>query len=99
MLLSEDIHQLLRNFERILTVSIPVRMDNGSLRVFSGFRAQHNSARGPYKGGVRYHPDLTLDDLKALAMEMTWKCSLVGVPFGGAKAALSAIPKYFQRRT
>ena len=69
LLLSEDIHQLLRNFERILTVSIPVRLDNGSLSVFNGFRVQHNSARGPYKGGVRYHPDLTLDDLKALAME------------------------------
>ena len=97
MLLSEDIHQLLRNFERILTVSIPVRMDNGSLRVFSGFRAQHNSARGPYKGGVRYHPDLTLDDLKALAMEMTWKCSLVGVPFGGAKGGIICNPKVLSK--
>ena len=88
MMLTEDVHQLLRNFERILTVSIPIRMDNGSLRVFNGFRVQHNSARGPYKGGVRYHPELTLDDLKALAMEMTWKCSLVGVPFGGAKGGI-----------
>ena len=93
LLLSEDIHQLLRNFERILTVSIPVRLDNGSLSVFNGFRVQHNSARGPYKGGVRYHPDLTLDDLKALAMEMTWKCSLVGVPFGGAKGGIICNPK------
>src|SRR3989337_986938 len=93
LLLSEDIHQLLRNFERILTVSIPVRLDNGSLSVFNGFRVQHNSARGPYKGGVRYHPDLTLDDLKALAMEMTWKCSLVGVPFGGAKGGIVCNPK------
>jgi glutamate dehydrogenase (NAD(P)+) len=93
MLLSEDVHQLLRNFERILTVSIPVRMDNGSLSVFNGFRVQHNSARGPYKGGVRYHPDLTLDDLKALAMEMTWKCSLVGVPFGGAKGGIICNPR------
>src|SRR3990167_4257944 len=97
MLLSEDVHQLLRNFERILTVSIPVRMDNGSLRVFSGFRAQHNSARGPYKGGVRYHPELTLDDLKALAMEMTWKCSLVGVPFGGAKGGIICNPKVLSK--
>jgi len=93
MKLPEDVHQLLRNFERILTVSIPVRMDNGSLKVFNGFRVQHNSARGPYKGGVRYHPDLTLDDLKALAMEMTWKCSLVGVPFGGAKGGIICNPK------
>ena len=93
MLLSEDVHQLLRNFERILTVSIPVRLDNGSLSVFNGFRVQHNSARGPYKGGVRYHPDLTLGDLKALAMEMTWKCSLVGVPFGGAKGGIICNPR------
>ncbi|MDO8746024.1 MAG: Glu/Leu/Phe/Val dehydrogenase [Candidatus Brocadiaceae bacterium] len=97
MMLSEDVHQLLRNFERILTVSIPVRMDNGSLRVFNGFRVQHNSARGPYKGGVRYHPDLTLDDLKALAMEMTWKCSLVGVPFGGAKGGIICNPKVLSK--
>jgi len=93
MLLSDDVHQQLRSFERILTVSIPVRLDNGSLSVFNGFRVQHNSARGPYKGGVRYHPDLTLDDLKALAMEMTWKCSLVGVPFGGAKGGIICNPK------
>ena len=93
MLLSDDVRQLLRNFERILTVSIPVRLDNGSLSVFNGFRVQHNSSRGPYKGGVRYHPDLTLDDLKALAMEMTWKCSLVGVPFGGAKGGIICNPK------
>lgn len=97
MLLSEDVHQLLRNFERILAVSIPVRMDNGSLRVFSGFRAQHNSARGPYKGGVRYHHELTLDDLKALAMEMTWKCSLAGVPFGGAKGGIICNPKVLSK--
>src|SRR5574341_375584 len=93
MMLSENVHQLLKNFERILTVSIPIRMDNGSMRVFMGFRVQHNSARGPYKGGVRYHPELTLDDLKALAMEMTWKCSLVGVPFGGAKGGVICDPK------
>ena len=97
MKLPEDVHQLLRNFERILTVSIPVRMDNGSLKVFNGFRVQHNSARGPYKGGVRYHPDLTLDDLKALAMEMTWKCSLVGVPFGGAKGGIICNPKILSK--
>ncbi len=97
IVLPDDVHQVLRNFERILTVSIPVRMDNGSLRVFSGFRVQHNSARGPYKGGVRYHPVLTLDDLKALAMEMTWKCSLVGVPFGGAKGGVICDTKALSR--
>ena len=91
--LPENVHQLLRNFDRILTVSVPIQMDDGAVKVFTGFRVQHNSARGPYKGGVRYHPELTLDDLKALAMEMTWKCSLVGVPFGGAKGGIICNPK------
>src|SRR3989338_8033114 len=91
--LPENVHQLLRNFDRILTVSVPIQMDDGAVKVFTGFRVQHNSARGPYKGGVRYHPELTLDDLKALAMEMTWKCSLVGVPFGGAKGGIVCNPK------
>lgn len=98
MILHEDIHQLLRNFDRILTVSVPVRMEDGFLRVFTGFRVQHNAARGPYKGGVRYHPELTIDDLKALAMEMTWKCSLAGVPFGGAKGGVVCNPKTLSRR-
>lgn len=93
MPLSEDIRQVLRNFDRTLTVSVPIRMDDGFLRVFTGFRVQHNAARGPYKGGVRYHPELTIDDLKALAMEMTWKCSLSGVPFGGAKGGIVCSPK------
>ncbi len=93
LMLSENIRQLLRNFDRILSVSVPTRMDDGSMKVFPGFRVQHNASRGPYKGGIRYHPELTLDDLKALAMEMTWKCSLVGVPFGGAKGGVICDPK------
>ncbi|MBV6519387.1 MAG: glutamate dehydrogenase [Candidatus Brocadia sp.] len=93
MSLSVDISQVLRNFDRALTVSVPIRMDDGSLKVFTGFRVQHNAARGPYKGGIRYHPELTFDDLKALAMEMTWKCSLAGVPFGGAKGGIVCNPK------
>lgn len=97
MMLPEDIHQILRNFDRILTVSIPIRMDDGFMRVFTGFRVQHNAARGPYKGGVRYHHELTLDDLKALAMEMTWKCSLAGVPFGGSKGGIVCNPKTFSK--
>lgn len=97
LMLPEDIHQILRNFDRILTVSVPVRMDDGFLRVFTGFRVQHNASRGPYKGGVRYHQELTLDDLKALAMEMTWKCSLAGVPFGGAKGGVICNPKTFSK--
>src|SRR3989338_5166303 len=95
--LPENVHQLLRNFDRILTVSVPIQMDDGAVKVFTGFRVQHNSARGPYKGGVRYHPELTLDDLKALAMEMTWKCSLVGVPFGGAKGGIICNPKVLSK--
>ncbi len=97
LMLSENIHQLLRNFDRILTVSVPIQMDDASMRVFIGFRVQHNASRGPYKGGIRYHPSLTLNDLKALAMEMTWKCSLVGVPFGGAKGGVICEPKTLSR--
>ncbi len=97
MNLPEDIHQILKHFSRILTVSVPVRMDNGSTASFEGFRVQHCSAKGPYKGGIRYHPDLTLDDLKALAMEMTWKCSLVDIPFGGAKGGVVCDPKKLSR--
>lgn len=97
MNLREDIHQILKHFSRILTVSVPVRMDNGSTTSFEGFRVQHCSAKGPYKGGIRYHPDLTLDDLKALAMEMTWKCSLVDIPFGGAKGGVVCDPKKLSR--
>lgn len=97
LMLSENIHQLLRNFDRILTVSVPIQMDDDSMKVFIGFRVQHNASRGPYKGGIRYHPSLTLNDLKALAMEMTWKCSLVGVPFGGAKGGVICDPKILSR--
>lgn len=97
MMLPEDIYQTLRNFDRILTVSVPLRMDDGFMRIFTGFRVQHNASRGPYKGGVRYHSELTLDDLKALAMEMTWKCSLAGVPFGGAKGGIICNPKTFSK--
>jgi glutamate dehydrogenase/leucine dehydrogenase len=98
MTLSESIYQILRNFDRILSVSVPIHMDDGSMRVFNGFRVQHNASRGPYKGGIRYHPDLTLEDLKALAMEMTWKCSLVGVPFGGAKGGIICDPKTLSKK-
>jgi len=96
--LSEDMHQILMGFERILHVSLPVRMDNGAIVTFDGYRIQHNSARGPYKGGVRFHPKLCPEDLKALAMEMTWKCSLAGVPFGGAKGGVVCDPKKLSQR-
>ena len=71
--------------ERVLMVSIPVKMDNGAVKVFTGFRSQYNTARGPAKGGVRYHPDVSLDEMKALSAWMTWKCAVAGIPYGGAK--------------
>ena len=73
--------------KKAIEVSIPVSMDDGSTSVFKGYRVTHNIARGPSKGGIRYHPDVTVDEVKALAMWMTWKCALMGIPFGGARAA------------
>ncbi|MCL5961723.1 MAG: Glu/Leu/Phe/Val dehydrogenase [Chloroflexi bacterium] len=79
--------------KRELIVHFPVSMDDGSLKVFTGYRVQHNLARGPAKGGIRYHPDITLDSMRALAMWMTWKCAVVGIPFGGAKGGVVCDPK------
>jgi glutamate dehydrogenase (NAD(P)+) len=91
--LNESIHGYLRQPKRVLEVSVPVRMDNGAFRMFTGYRVQHNMARGPGKGGIRFHPDVTLDEVKALAMWMTWKCALVNIPFGGAKGGVICDPK------
>lgn len=91
--LNPDMHQLLRNCKRALAVSIPIKMDDGTIRVFTGYRVQHNLNRGPGKGGVRYHPDVTLDEVKALAMWMTWKCAVVNIPYGGAKGGVICDPK------
>ena len=74
---------VLREPRRELTVHFPVSMDDGSVKVFTGFRVQHNLGRGPAKGGIRYHQNVSLDEVKALAMWMTWKCAVVGIPFGG----------------
>ncbi len=87
------IHQILASPRRILTVYLPVRMDNGGVKVFTGFRVQYNDARGPSKGGIRYHPNVTLDEVKALACWMTWKCSIADIPFGGAKGGVICNPK------
>src|SRR5436189_505981 len=84
---------VLRSAKRQLIVSIPVKMDGGEVKVFEGYRVQHNIARGPAKGGIRYHPDVTLDEVKALAMWMTWKCAVVGIPFGGAKGGVVVEPR------
>ncbi|HXW51350.1 MAG TPA: Glu/Leu/Phe/Val dehydrogenase [Candidatus Acidoferrales bacterium] len=91
--LDASIHGYLREPKRVLQVSVPVRMDSGTHRVFEGYRVQHNMARGPGKGGIRFHPDVTLDEVKALAMWMSWKCSLVNIPFGGAKGGVVCDPK------
>ncbi len=84
---------ILRHIKRELVVHFPVEMDDGSFRVYTGFRVQHNIARGPAKGGLRYHPDMTLADARALAMFMTWKAAVVGLPFGGAKGGVIVDPK------
>jgi glutamate dehydrogenase (NAD(P)+) len=83
----------LRAPQRELTVNFPVEMDDGSVRIFTGYRVHHNTALGPTKGGIRYSPDLTLDEVRALAMWMTWKCAVVGLPYGGAKGGVICNPK------
>jgi glutamate dehydrogenase (NAD(P)+) len=84
---------VLQECKKSLAVSIPVVMDDGTTQVFEGYRVTHNIARGPSKGGIRYHPDVTLDEVKSLAMWMTWKCALAGIPFGGAKGGVVCNPK------
>jgi len=91
--LDEGIHQILSHPKRELTVSLPVRMDNGKTKVFTGYRVQYNDARGPFKGGIRYHPGVTLDEVKALSAWMTWKTSVVNIPYGGAKGGIICDPK------
>ncbi|MGQ0669282.1 MAG: Glu/Leu/Phe/Val family dehydrogenase [Actinomycetota bacterium] len=93
MELDPGVHEVLRQPKRILTVAVPTRMDDGSVRVFTGYRVHHNTTRGPSKGGIRYHPDVDVDEVKALAMWMTWKCAIVGIPYGGAKGGVAIDPK------
>ena len=87
--LAPGVHETLRYPKRSLVVSVPFRMDDGSTRVYQGYRVQHNVTRGPAKGGIRYHPSVGLGEVKALAMWMTWKCAIAGIPFGGAKGGIS----------
>lgn len=91
--LSEDMRQILRMPKRELAVNFPVRMDDGRIKTYTGYRVQHNVTRGPAKGGIRYSPDVTLDEVRALAMWMTWKCAVVGIPYGGAKGGVICDPK------
>ena len=91
--LSEDEYRVLRKADREVQVSVPVRMDDGHVEVLDGFRVQHNTGLGPFMGSTRIEPDLKLDELRALAGWMTWKCALLGVPFGGACGGICADPR------
>ena len=90
--LPDDVREILRVPQRELTVNFPVKFDNGSTKVFTGYRVQHNLGRGPVKGGIRYHPNVDIDEVRALAMWMTWKCALVNIPYGGAKGGVVVDP-------
>jgi glutamate dehydrogenase (NAD(P)+) len=91
--LDNGVREILKHPKRELTVNFPVRMDNGSYKVFTGYRVQYNMARGPTKGGIRYHPQVTLDEVRALAAWMTWKCAVVNLPYGGGKGGVICDPK------
>jgi glutamate dehydrogenase (NAD(P)+) len=91
--LDPGLRKILREPRRELTVHFPVHMDDGTVQVFTGYRVQHNLGRGPAKGGIRYHQDVTIDEVKALAMWMTWKCAVVGIPYGGGKGGVVVDPK------
>ena len=96
--LNDNMRRLLSVCQRQFTVNFPVQMDDGSLQMFEGHRVQHNIGRGPAKGGIRFHQNVNLDEVKALAMWMTWKCAVVGIPFGGAKGGVPPSPPDFIRR-
>ncbi|MFN0206809.1 MAG: Glu/Leu/Phe/Val family dehydrogenase [Planctomycetota bacterium] len=96
--LPDDLYEVLKRPDRELTVSVPVRRDTGKIEVFTGYRVQHNIARGPYKGGIRYAPDVTLDEVRALAAWMTWKCAVVNIPFGGAKGGIICDPSKMSQK-
>ncbi len=98
MNLDPNVEEILSTPHRILEVSVPVKMDNGSIRVFKGFRVQHNNARGPYKGGIRFHPQVDMEEVKALATWMTMKCSVVGIPLGGGKGGVIVDPRELSER-
>src|SRR5262245_15802574 len=96
--LDDGLHDLLRTPRRSVTVSVPLLRDDGQLLVLTGYRVQHNLARGPAKGGIRFHPSTDLDEVKALAMWMTWKCALMAIPYGGAKGGIAVEPAMLSDR-
>ncbi len=96
--LDPGLRRVLREPRRELTVHFPVKMDDGTVQVFTGYRVQHNLGRGPAKGGIRYHQDVSLDEVKALAMWMTWKCAVVGIPYGGGKGGVIVDPKKLSKK-
>ncbi|MDQ1694714.1 MAG: glutamate dehydrogenase [Frankiaceae bacterium] len=95
--LEDGTHQLLATPRREMTVSIPLRRDDGHVEVLRGYRVQHNLSRGPAKGGIRYHPSTDIDEVRALAMWMTWKCALIGIPYGGAKGGVTIDPRLYSQ--
>jgi glutamate dehydrogenase (NAD(P)+) len=95
--IDEGLHQLLATPRRSLEVAVPLRRDDGSLEVLQGYRVQHNLSRGPAKGGIRFHPHTDLNEVRALAMWMTWKCALIGIPYGGAKGGVAVDPRRLSR--
>lgn len=96
--LDQGVYELLKSPQRVIEISIPVAMDDGSLRVFKGFRSAHNNAIGPYKGGIRFHPDVNLDEVKALSVLMSLKCSVLGLPYGGGKGGIEVDPSKLSLR-
>ena len=95
--LDNNVREMIKYPERMLTVSVPVRMDDGRIHRFEGYRVQHSTARGPAKGGIRFHPQVTLDEVKALATWMTWKCAVVNIPYGGGKGGVTCDPKHMSQ--
>src|SRR5213083_1561665 len=96
--LDPNMQRVLRECKRELTVTFPVLMDDHTIQMFTGFRVHHNVDRGPAKGGIRYHPGVTIDEVKALAMWMTWKCAVVGIPYGGGKGGVIVDPKQLSKK-
>jgi glutamate dehydrogenase (NAD(P)+) len=97
MNLDPGVHDVLRHPKRVLSVSVPIKLDDGLVKVFTGYRVHHNTTRGPSKGGIRYHPSVNEHEVKALAMWMTWKCAIAGIPYGGAKGGVVVDPKSLSR--